>query len=143
VGAISVDHSDRRRPRVLWVDARGGDVVAADLDACSCTVLVNARALREAGLEAGLPPSAVTADGERVYWSNASLGRVYSAPKGQHAPLLPLHQGAQGSHGLTAKELDGVRRITALGPHLQPYPGEHYLQTVQLFSQIHFTLKEQ
>lgn len=138
--ALSLDHSDAGRPRVVWVDAsdgRGGDVVAADLDACTCSVLVNARALREAGLEAGLPPSAVAADGERVYWANASLSRVYSAPKAHdtHAahPALNFQapQGTQTSHGLTARELSGVRRIAALGSHLQPYPAEHCLMPLQ------------
>ena len=118
---------------MLWVDAKGGDVVAADLDACACTVLVSAHALREAGLEAGLPPSDVTADGERVYWANASLSRVYSAPKAHGpqvsrgagpAPRPGPGPGPQGAHGLTARELDGVRSITAIGSHLQPYPGE-------------------
>jgi len=63
---------------------------------------------------AGLPPTSITTDSRLLYWSNETEGKVYSVMK----PML-----TSMSRGIASVNMTGVRRIAALGQHLQPYPG--------------------
>jgi hypothetical protein len=70
----------------------------------------------------GLPPTSITTDHRLIYWSNETEGKLYSMTKAKEDSML-----AGMSRGVISVNITGVRRITALGPHLQPYPGSKYL----------------
>ncbi|XP_071445601.1 proto-oncogene tyrosine-protein kinase ROS [Hetaerina americana] len=122
-----IDEMTNIRPHVLWVDAIVGHVYLADTEGCQCQLVVNAT------FNKGLPPTSVTSDGRNVYWSNSTEGKVYSIPRLSEAyDNKEESQGKQklsdlSAHRATAMDVTGVRRIIALGPHLQPYPAPHCL----------------
>ncbi|XP_063241344.1 proto-oncogene tyrosine-protein kinase ROS isoform X2 [Bacillus rossius redtenbacheri] len=110
--AMAVDHTDATNPMVLWVDGLQNHIYVTDASGCTCSVLVNATVKTYEGL----PPTALTTDRQLVYWSNASEARVYSVPKGE------------GVADVRVLEEEGVRQITAVGAHLQPYPAADCLR---------------
>ncbi|CAG2069261.1 unnamed protein product, partial [Timema podura] len=116
---MSIDQTDPGNPRVLWVDGWHGDIYMADTRGCHCTVLVNATV----NAETGLPPTSVTTDHRLLYWSNSTEGRIYSVVKPTSAAQRQNKELEYMSLGVTRIDVSGVRRITALGLHLQPYPG--------------------
>nr|CAD7258653.1 unnamed protein product [Timema shepardi] len=116
--AMSIDQTDPGNPRVLWVDGWHGDIYMADTRGCHCTVLVNATV----NTETGLPPTSVTTDHRLLYWSNSTEGRIYSVVKPTSAAQRQNKELEYMSSGVTRIDVSGVRRITALGLHLQPYP---------------------
>nr|CAD7413857.1 unnamed protein product [Timema poppensis] len=116
--AMSIDQTDPGNPRVLWVDGWHGDIYMADTRGCHCTVLVNATV----NTETGLPPTSVTTDHRLLYWSNSTEGRIYSVVKPTSAAQRQNKELEYMSLGVTRIDVSGVRRITALGLHLQPYP---------------------
>lgn len=76
-------------------------------------------------LHSGLPPTSLTADKTYIYWSNETLGKVYSISKETRSPKSRimgeicdfLHQNP-----VVTEEIRGIRSIRAIGNHLQPYP---------------------
>nr|CAD7427325.1 unnamed protein product [Timema monikensis] len=70
----------------------------------------------------GLPPTSVTTDHRLLYWSNSTEGRIYSVVKPTSAAQRHNKELEYMSSGVTRIDVSGVRRITALGLHLQPYP---------------------
>ena len=73
----------------------------------------------------GLPPSSLTSDKMYIYWSNETLGKVYSIPKETKRPksrvMEELCDSSQKNPTVT-EEIRGIRSIRAIGNHLQPYP---------------------
>lgn len=73
----------------------------------------------------GLPPSSLTSDKMYIYWSNETLGKVYSIPKELKRPksrfMEELYDSSQQNPTVT-EEIRGIRSIRAIGNHLQPYP---------------------
>ncbi|PNF32885.1 hypothetical protein B7P43_G01836 [Cryptotermes secundus] len=111
--AMTIDQSDPANIQVLWVDGQENHVYLTEENGCLCTVVVNATT----NTEAGLPPTSITTDHRLLYWSNETEGKLYSVTKAKEDSML-----ASMSRGVMSVNITGVRRITALGPHLQPYP---------------------
>ncbi|KAJ9583818.1 hypothetical protein L9F63_021821, partial [Diploptera punctata] len=121
--AMTIDQTDSSSLQVLWVDALENHVYLADANGCFCTVLVNATI----NAEAGLPPTSLTTDHHLLYWSNETEGKVYSIVKAAEDSMM-----ASMSRGVRSVNITGVRRIAALGPHLQPYPDPKCLSPRQV-----------
>ncbi|XP_064488538.1 proto-oncogene tyrosine-protein kinase ROS-like isoform X2 [Ornithodoros turicata] len=120
---VTLDRSDKARPRVLWVDGEFGHIWSADLDGCYCSLIVNATDTQNAGL----PPASLTADTSHVYWSNFSTGKIYSVDKATYGIITDVSSGrplvaAHHKRRVTSEDVHGIRGIRAIGEHLQPYP---------------------
>ncbi|XP_069689840.1 proto-oncogene tyrosine-protein kinase ROS isoform X2 [Periplaneta americana] len=111
--AMTIDQTDSSSLQVLWVDSLENHVYLSEASGCFCTVLVNATI----NTDAGLPPTSLTTDHRLLYWSNETEGKVYSVVKTGEDSVM-----ASMSRGVMSVNITGVRRIAALGPHLQPYP---------------------
>lgn len=73
----------------------------------------------------GLPPTSLTADKNHIFWSNETLGKVYSVPKsGQRAKSRDSEDVCDSLEmsPVVEEEIRGIRSIRAIGNHLQPYP---------------------
>ena len=117
--AISIDRSKESNPELLWVDAKFNNVIASDMSGCFCRVVINSTY--------GLPPTSLTADNNYIYWSNASLGNVYSVVKEAQleknsSMYLFLLNSSNSPHLIVSEAIYGVNGIRAHGHHLQPYP---------------------
>ena len=64
----------------------------------------------------------ITADQTHIYWSDGLEGRVYAASKDSN------------NSAVAQFDLRGVRRVTAIGPHLQPFPGKLLSKRIRTFS---------
>ncbi|XP_076317469.1 proto-oncogene tyrosine-protein kinase ROS-like isoform X2 [Tachypleus tridentatus] len=130
--AITIDWSQKDQPVLLWIDGQHGNIWSSDMMGCLCQLLINASSNPHI---LGLPPTSITADKERIYWSNTSMGRVYSISKNHDLPgwtasaltaseshHYRTHKSLLNSNEIVYEDVEGVRGIRAIGEHLQPYP---------------------
>lgn len=98
----------------------------------------------------GLPPSSLTSDKMYIYWSNETLGKVYSIPKELKRPKSRLMEelcDSSQQNPTVTEEIRGIRSIRAIGNHLQPYPDPicllfgSYKEKAQLEDKSSTTLK--
>ncbi|XP_021913370.1 proto-oncogene tyrosine-protein kinase ROS isoform X3 [Zootermopsis nevadensis] len=120
--AMTIDQTDPASIQILWVDGQENHVYQTEANGCFCSVVVNATV----NTEAGLPPTSITTDHRLLYWSNETEGKVYSVMKATEDQVL-----ASMTRGVMSVNITGVRRIAALGQHLQPYPVPKCLSPVQ------------
>lgn len=62
----------------------------------------------------GLSPSSITADRSKIYWTNDDLGQIFSVDK------RSIQRESRAV--LRTTSFMGIRKIRAIGDHLQPYP---------------------
>lgn len=60
-----------------------------------------------------------------IYWSNETLGKVYSIPKENKRTKSKIMEelcDSRPQNPTVTEEIRGIRSIRAIGNHLQPYP---------------------
>lgn len=95
---LSLDQTNPYDPVVLYSDEWQGRLYQTGSRGCDCKIVAYSQKL---------PPMSVTSDHRYVYWSNETENSVYILKQDSKVEDIPV---------------PGVRKITAIGSHLQPFP---------------------
>ncbi|XP_044258516.1 proto-oncogene tyrosine-protein kinase ROS isoform X1 [Tribolium madens] len=114
----TLDHSTETKPLLVFIDSDTHNVVSADKNGCSCSVIANN------SLGVTLPLDRLKSDFGTLYWTNSRL----------------LHALRKKEANLVTKEVNG-HDILIFGPHMQPFPPAECLRPQQ-YADIRVTLKE-
>lgn len=97
---MSLDQTDPYDPVILYSDEWQGQgrLYRTVSNGCQCTII---------GSSQKLPPTSITTDHRYVYWSNETENSVYILKQDNKIEEIPVQ---------------GVKKIMAIGSHLQPFP---------------------
>lgn len=104
---LSLDQSDPYNTIIIYSDEWQGRVYQTEAKGCDCKIIVHSPKL---------PPTSITTDHRYIYWSNETEDMIYILKQNSVIQEFALR---------------GVRKITAVGAHLQPFPAGRCLTARQ------------
>uniref|UniRef100_T1HB35 Tyrosine-protein kinase receptor n=1 Tax=Rhodnius prolixus TaxID=13249 RepID=T1HB35_RHOPR len=117
--------------QLIWIDLSTNKLIAADKEGCQCTTIVDSLFQPQTGL----PASSITSDQEFIYWSNERESRLYNVAKRE------INDSRGTPVDVRFEYIPGIRRITAFGKHLQPYPDLKCLIPPQPANPLHLVAR--
>lgn len=100
-----IDMTRSKNYDLYWVDPWVHHIIATDMDACKCRIVVDATEKKKYGFT----PRSITVDSRYVYWFNSTQKEIFYTTK-HHKTRIEERKTAYGY------------KIMALDPGNQPYP---------------------
>lgn len=117
---FAIDHSDAtNKPQIIFIDSNTNDILSSDAHGCLCNQIVDQKTIMDT-----YPILSLAVDKQKIYWSNGTLGQVYSMNK---------------NFDIISAEKMTVNKFYAFGSHMQPYPASKCLVPVRsIMNQVQF-----
>lgn len=99
---FTVDHSNKEKPKIIFIDSNTHQVISADKLGCYCDAVLNGGIINDS-----LPISNIATDVNKIYWANGSNKTIYFVDKNNK---ILLNEKTNGNNFLLH------------GTHVQPFP---------------------